>query len=171
MAIRDLDNKKCLITGAASGIGRAIAVQAAREGAHLFLTDVDAGRLEAVVAEIESAGGTVSYHAPADVSDYEAVAGMADQRPGLACPGSPFGHQVRAGAQIRRNQRESAVAAAPRCAASWTEIRLAKPNPVANAVSDARASHARGRWFETSRAHYPNRVDEGRVALQRRRRI
>src|SRR5438067_11610482 len=74
MAIRDLSGKKCLITGAASGIGHATAVMTARAGAEVLLTDVDAAGLEAVVAEI---GGAVGYHAPADVSDHRAVAAMA----------------------------------------------------------------------------------------------
>jgi NAD(P)-dependent dehydrogenase (short-subunit alcohol dehydrogenase family) len=37
-----LKNKVVIVTGAASGIGRAIALVAAREGAHLVLADVDA---------------------------------------------------------------------------------------------------------------------------------
>ena len=78
MAIRDLNRAKCLITGAASGIGRATAVLAAREGAELFLTDLDADGLESVVREIAGAGGTVAFHAAADVTDEAAVAAMAD---------------------------------------------------------------------------------------------
>ncbi len=74
--MRDLNGKKCLITGAASGIGRATAVQAARAGAELFLTDVDAAGLESFVSEI---GAAVSYHRAADVSDHEAVAAMAEE--------------------------------------------------------------------------------------------
>jgi NAD(P)-dependent dehydrogenase (short-subunit alcohol dehydrogenase family) len=77
MAISDLTHKKCLVTGAASGIGRATAVMAAREGADLFLTDIDAARLEAVAAEIVGAGGRISHQEPVDVSDYDAVAAMA----------------------------------------------------------------------------------------------
>ena len=77
MAIRDLQGKKCLITGAGSGIGRATAVMAARAGAELVLTDIDARSLEAVAEEIGAAGGTVRHHAPADVSDREAVDAMA----------------------------------------------------------------------------------------------
>lgn len=37
-----LKNKVVLVTGAGSGIGRAIALVAAREGAHLALSDLDA---------------------------------------------------------------------------------------------------------------------------------
>src|SRR5215475_5059129 len=38
--------KKALVTGAASGIGRAIALALATEGADLYLVDVDGERLE-----------------------------------------------------------------------------------------------------------------------------
>jgi NAD(P)-dependent dehydrogenase (short-subunit alcohol dehydrogenase family) len=76
VAVRDLNGKKCLITGAASGIGRATSVQAARAGAELFLTDIDADRLEAAVSEI---GIAVRYHRATDVSDHEAVAAMAEE--------------------------------------------------------------------------------------------
>ena len=40
--MRELRGKKALITGAASGIGRAIALEFARQGIDLFLVDVDA---------------------------------------------------------------------------------------------------------------------------------
>lgn len=73
MPIRDLRGKKCLITGAASGIGRATALAAAREGAELFLTDIAAPGLEAVVAEIGAAGGKVGESRALDIADYEAV--------------------------------------------------------------------------------------------------
>ncbi len=68
-----LRGKKCFVTGAASGIGRATALAAARAGADLFLTDVQAERLDTTVAEIRAAGGTVSAHRTLDISDFEAV--------------------------------------------------------------------------------------------------
>ena len=43
-----LDNRTAVITGAASGIGRATALAAAREGALLFLTDLNPESLQAV---------------------------------------------------------------------------------------------------------------------------
>jgi short-subunit dehydrogenase len=46
-----LAGKKALITGAASGIGRAIALALAREGVDLFLVDVDDRQLADVAAE------------------------------------------------------------------------------------------------------------------------
>jgi NAD(P)-dependent dehydrogenase (short-subunit alcohol dehydrogenase family) len=72
-----LRGKKCFVTGAASGIGRATALAAARAGADLFLTDVQAERLDATVAEIRGAGGTVSAHRALDISDFEAVKAFA----------------------------------------------------------------------------------------------
>jgi serine phosphatase RsbU (regulator of sigma subunit) len=56
---QSLDGKRCLVTGAASGIGRATAIALAQRGARLVLTDVDADGLESAAAEIRSAGGTL----------------------------------------------------------------------------------------------------------------
>jgi NAD(P)-dependent dehydrogenase (short-subunit alcohol dehydrogenase family) len=78
MAVKDLREKKILITGAASGIGRATAVAAAAEGANLFLTDIQPQGLEDVAAQIGAAGGTVSAAVAADVSDHDAVVALAD---------------------------------------------------------------------------------------------
>lgn len=69
--------RKVLITGAASGIGRATALEVARRGGEVVLTDVQVGPLDDVVAEIGAAGGTVLYHRAGDVSDYEWVAAFA----------------------------------------------------------------------------------------------
>jgi NAD(P)-dependent dehydrogenase (short-subunit alcohol dehydrogenase family) len=76
MSVRDLRGKRCLITGAASGIGRATALAAAREGAELVLTDIQS--LDAAVEQIRAGGGTVLHAASADVADYEAVRTLAD---------------------------------------------------------------------------------------------
>ncbi|MDP1540164.1 MAG: SDR family oxidoreductase [Moraxellaceae bacterium] len=78
MRITSLKNKKCLITGAASGIGRATAIAAAQEGAELFLTDLMQDKLIEVVAEIRSAGGQVSFFQALDIADIESVRGFAD---------------------------------------------------------------------------------------------
>jgi len=75
--VKDLRGKRCLITGAASGIGRATAIAAAAKGAVLLLTDIQAGALDSVTEEIRAAGGTVAYAKSADVTDHEAIVAMA----------------------------------------------------------------------------------------------
>jgi short-subunit dehydrogenase len=54
--MRTIRGKKALVTGAASGLGRAIALALARQGADLYLLDIDEARLSAVVAEAEQHG-------------------------------------------------------------------------------------------------------------------
>lgn len=75
--VPSLAGRRCFVTGAASGIGRATALAAARRGADLYLTDLNQESLERTTAEIETAGGRVSYRRPADVADHAAVAAMA----------------------------------------------------------------------------------------------
>jgi NAD(P)-dependent dehydrogenase (short-subunit alcohol dehydrogenase family) len=70
MEIRD---RTVLITGAASGIGRATAVMAAARGARVVLTDVAAEGLAVTAAEVAGRGGTVLHHAALDVRDVDAV--------------------------------------------------------------------------------------------------
>jgi len=64
-----------VLTGAASGIGAALAVELARRGMHLALVDVNAAGLETVAARARAAGVTVSTHA-LDVADHAAVAAL-----------------------------------------------------------------------------------------------
>jgi NAD(P)-dependent dehydrogenase (short-subunit alcohol dehydrogenase family) len=77
VGIENLTGKRCLITGAASGIGRATAIAVAGYGAELFLTDRDREGLERVAGEIRAAGGAVTYFGAADVADHEAVVALA----------------------------------------------------------------------------------------------
>ena len=53
-----LRDKVACITGAGSGIGRATALRFAAEGARVLVTDLRGETADAVVAEIEAAGGT-----------------------------------------------------------------------------------------------------------------
>ncbi len=70
-----LKDKKAFITGAGSGIGQAISLRFAEEGAEVFVLDVnESGGMETVSA-ITSAGGKASYH-HLDVADTEAVASL-----------------------------------------------------------------------------------------------
>jgi NAD(P)-dependent dehydrogenase (short-subunit alcohol dehydrogenase family) len=73
-----LDGKVVLITGAASGIGRATALEAHREGARLLLSDVDADGGQAVCAEIGAGGGEAIF-STCDVTSEEAVESLVAQ--------------------------------------------------------------------------------------------
>lgn len=64
--------KSVIVTGAASGIGRATAVRLASEGAQVACLDVSAGALDEVVEQISNSGGTASAIV-CDVSDDEQV--------------------------------------------------------------------------------------------------
>lgn len=77
MTIRDLRGKRCVITGAASGIGRATAMAAARAGAALVLTDRDADALAKTVRDAQEAGALVVASRAFDVTDLEAMRAFA----------------------------------------------------------------------------------------------
>jgi NAD(P)-dependent dehydrogenase (short-subunit alcohol dehydrogenase family) len=72
-----LAGKTAVITGAASGIGRATAIRFAAEGAQLVIGDRHAERLAEVVATIRVAGGTV-ISALGDISQRQAAEGLVD---------------------------------------------------------------------------------------------
>lgn len=77
MPVASLRAKRCFITGAASGIGRATALAATRQGADLYLTDIDPAKLDDAVAEIRRAGGKVSHARALDIRDHDAVVALA----------------------------------------------------------------------------------------------
>ena len=77
MVAYEFRGKRALVTGAASGIGRAVALQLARDGAQLYLTDINADGLAETVALAQAAGADVAEHRVLDITDYDAVAAFA----------------------------------------------------------------------------------------------
>ena len=75
-----LDGKTAMVTGAGSGIGEAIALCFAAQGAAVWVVDRDERAAAATVAAIRAAGGKADA-ACVDVSDTEAVVGLADRLP------------------------------------------------------------------------------------------
>jgi NAD(P)-dependent dehydrogenase (short-subunit alcohol dehydrogenase family) len=73
MKMFDLTGKTAIVTGGGSGIGRAIAVALASQGAAVCILDLNIALANEVVEEITNAGGVASF-VPCDVSDADKVA-------------------------------------------------------------------------------------------------
>jgi NAD(P)-dependent dehydrogenase (short-subunit alcohol dehydrogenase family) len=76
--MQDFEGKVAVVTGAASGMGRAFAERFAKEGMKVVLADVEAAALETAVAELRQAEHDV-LGVLTDVSKPEAVAELARQ--------------------------------------------------------------------------------------------
>jgi NAD(P)-dependent dehydrogenase (short-subunit alcohol dehydrogenase family) len=70
-------DRVAVVTGAGSGIGRALAKHAAREGMRVVIADVELSALEESAAQVESAGAEVVV-VPTDVSRADQVDALAD---------------------------------------------------------------------------------------------
>lgn len=68
--MKELKGKNCFITGAASGIGRSLAIELAREGMNIYITDINLEGLENVRKEIEEIGVKV-FSGKCNVSKFE----------------------------------------------------------------------------------------------------
>ncbi|HJP78857.1 MAG TPA: SDR family oxidoreductase, partial [Pseudonocardiaceae bacterium] len=73
----DFVGREVFITGAGSGIGRAVAEQAGGEGARVHLVDRNEEALLSTVRDLEAQGVGVGLVEALDVSDYEAVRAVA----------------------------------------------------------------------------------------------
>ncbi len=77
MASPRLADKVAIVTGAASGIGRASAIRFAREGARVVIADINTSGGEHTAASIKQAGGEARF-SYCDVSDSENVQQVVD---------------------------------------------------------------------------------------------
>ncbi|QJD97271.1 SDR family oxidoreductase [Mucilaginibacter robiniae] len=73
-----LKNKVAVITGGGSGIGKAIALLFAQQGATIHLVELNTEAADQVIAEANSSGGKGQVHA-ADVSNQQAVSNVFNQ--------------------------------------------------------------------------------------------
>jgi NAD(P)-dependent dehydrogenase (short-subunit alcohol dehydrogenase family) len=76
--IPDLRGRVAVITGAASGIGRALAVGLTQKGCRLALVDIDGAGLRALDTELTNLGHVVTIHL-ADVSDRDRMRALAEE--------------------------------------------------------------------------------------------
>jgi NAD(P)-dependent dehydrogenase (short-subunit alcohol dehydrogenase family) len=71
--VKEFAGKLAVVTGGASGIGRALGARLARAGMRLVLADVEAGALEQTVAEVGRATGAEVAGEVVDVTRFESV--------------------------------------------------------------------------------------------------
>jgi len=73
-----LDGQVAIITGAGQGLGRAVAVEFAAEGAAVALLEINGEAANAVQQEIEAGGGEARVYL-LDITDYERYAQVVDE--------------------------------------------------------------------------------------------
>lgn len=72
-----LEGKTCIVTGAAHGIGQAVAVRLAQEGAGVVIGDIDLDAAKSAAAQIEADGGRAVAHW-VDVTKRDSVRALID---------------------------------------------------------------------------------------------
>lgn len=80
--MREFENKVAIVTGAGSGIGEAIALSLAEQGARVFATDIDEMAAQRVVSQIEERGGEAAamQHDVASPEAAEAAVRLAQEK-------------------------------------------------------------------------------------------
>lgn len=94
-----LQDQIAIVTGASSGIGRAVALAYAREGAHVVVSDLNEAGGRETVAQVEAAGRQALF-VPADVSRADDCRGLVEQtlarfgRLDIACNNAGIGGEL-----------------------------------------------------------------------------
>ena len=106
-----LDGKVAIVTGGASGIGRAMGHRFTAEGARVVIADVDQARSESAAAEIVAITRGQVIGLAMDVTDEDAVENAIERTiaeyGGVDILCSNAGHQIIAGIhELRRNVKE-----------------------------------------------------------------
>jgi NAD(P)-dependent dehydrogenase (short-subunit alcohol dehydrogenase family) len=73
-----LESKVAIVTGSASGIGRASAIRLAREGASVIVADINSAGADQTVSMIDANGGTAAS-IPTDISEPEQILALVEQ--------------------------------------------------------------------------------------------
>ena len=73
-----LDGRVAIITGAGQGIGKAIALGMAREGAAMVIAEINGGNAQEVQSELQESGQR-ALAVPTDVSREESVLAMVER--------------------------------------------------------------------------------------------
>ena len=76
----DLTGKKAIVTGGGSGIGEAIAIALAKNGAHVSILDLNLSSAEQVASKIRESGGK-AFGIQCDVTNADSVRSAMDEKP------------------------------------------------------------------------------------------
>jgi meso-butanediol dehydrogenase/(S,S)-butanediol dehydrogenase/diacetyl reductase len=150
-----LEGKRVLVTGAASGIGREVALRCGAEGARVVVADLDAAALDAVSGELGAAGaGAWATDVTDGAAVQRAVDGAAEAMGGLDVVVNNAGiPMVGAAHELAEEDWDRALAVDLKSVylvsrAAWPHLRAASGGAIANTASVA------GQWGTPGQAAY-----------------